>query len=125
MAVFESADKRKDGTYLHVEVSARLVDYNGRQIIQSIVRDINDRKTAEELISSTLKEKEIKSPIAGVISSIYVKKDDPIRTGQKVATLIAMKMENEIVAETAGVVKEVKAKENQTVKTGDTLIILK
>ena len=59
MAVFESADKRKDGTYLHVEVSARLVDYNGRQIIQSIVRDINDRKTAEELISSTLKEKEI------------------------------------------------------------------
>ena len=59
IAVFESADKRKDGTYMHVEVSARLLDYNGRQIIQSIVRDINDRKMAEELISSTLKEKEI------------------------------------------------------------------
>jgi PAS domain S-box-containing protein len=59
IAVFESGDKRKDGTYMHVEVSARLIDYNGRQIIQSIVRDINDRKMAEELISSTLKEKEI------------------------------------------------------------------
>ena len=59
IAVFESADRRKDGTYMHVEVSARLVDHNGRQIIQSIVRNINDRKIAEELIASTLKEKEI------------------------------------------------------------------
>jgi len=69
--------------------------------------------------------KEIKSPITGVISNIYVKQDEQIRAGQKVATLIAMKMENEIVSETTGVVKEIKVKQNQSVNTGDILIILK
>ena len=69
--------------------------------------------------------KEIKSPITGVISNIYVKQDEQIRAGQKVATLIAMKMENEIVSETTGVVKEIKVKQNQSVNSGDTLIILK
>lgn len=69
--------------------------------------------------------KEIKSPISGVVSDIYVKQDDQIRAGQKVATLIAMKMENEIISETAGAIKEVKVKKNQSVNSGDILIILK
>lgn len=69
--------------------------------------------------------KEIKSPITGVISDIYVKQDEQIRAGQKVATLIAMKMENEIVSETTGVIKEIKVKKNQSVSSGDILIVLK
>ena len=69
--------------------------------------------------------KEIKSPITGVISDIHVKQDEQIRAGQKVATLIAMKMENEIISETTGTIKEIKVKKNQSVNSGDTLIILK
>jgi PAS domain S-box-containing protein len=59
VAIFESADLRKDGTVLPVEVSARLIEYNGMKLIQSIVRDIHERKTAEILIEHALQEREI------------------------------------------------------------------
>ena len=71
-----------------------------------------------------LNEKEIRSPIAGIISTIDVKKGEEIKLGQKVVTLIAMKMENEIVAETSGIVKEIKIKDNQFVNSGEILILL-
>ena len=57
-AVFESADTRKDGTIMPVEVNARIVDIGGRKIIQSVVRDIQERKLAEAVIEKTLEEKE-------------------------------------------------------------------
>jgi len=72
----------------------------------------------------TLAEKEIKTPIAGTLSTIEVKKGDNLKPGQKVATLIAMKMENEIIAETVGEVKEIKVKGGQIVNSGDVLIVL-
>lgn len=71
-----------------------------------------------------LAEREIRSPIAGIISTIDVKKGDEIKLGQKVVTLIAMKMENEIIAEASGIIKEIKVKENQFVNSGEILILL-
>jgi len=58
VSVFESADTRKDGTIMPVEVNARIVDINGRRIIQSVVRDIQERKLAEAVIEKTREEKE-------------------------------------------------------------------
>ena len=58
VAIFESADVRKDGTVLPVEVSARIIEYNGMRLVQSIVRDIHERKTAEFLIQHALDERE-------------------------------------------------------------------
>jgi len=77
-----------------------------------------------EIISRERIEKEIRSPLAGVISAIMVKKGVEIKPGQKVATLIAMKMENEIISEGYGKIKEIKVKENQFVNSGDILITL-
>jgi biotin carboxyl carrier protein len=76
------------------------------------------------LLLNGLSENEIRSPIAGVISGIEVKKGDEIKQGQKVVTLIAMKMENEIISEVSGVVKEIKVKKDQFVNGGDVLIFL-
>lgn len=59
VAIFESADLRKDGTAMPVEVSARIIDNDGQKLILSIVRDISERKLAEDLISASLREKEI------------------------------------------------------------------
>ena len=59
VAIFESADRRKDGTIMPVEVSARYFEHNGTKMIQSIVRDIQERKTAETLIQTSLNEREI------------------------------------------------------------------
>jgi PAS domain S-box-containing protein len=45
---FETTHRRKDGSLLPVEVSARLVTMNGREFSQCVVRDITERKRAEE-----------------------------------------------------------------------------
>jgi biotin carboxyl carrier protein len=69
-------------------------------------------------------EKEIKSPIAGVISEIFVKEGDRINIGQKLLTIIAMKMENELVSENCGRIKKIRIKKDQFINAGDILIIL-
>jgi two-component sensor histidine kinase len=42
-----------------VEVNARTIEYKGHKLILSVVRDIHERKLAEDLIMSTLKEKDL------------------------------------------------------------------
>ena len=92
-------------------------------ISEEIIFEEKEEKE-EEIITKEREEKEIRSPLAGVISSITVKKGEEIKPGQKVVTLIAMKMENEIISERSGKIKEIKVKENQFVNKGDTLIVL-
>jgi len=45
--VFEAAHRRKDGGIFPVEVSSRLIDFRGKRVYQSIVRDITARKALE------------------------------------------------------------------------------
>ena len=68
--------------------------------------------------------KEIKSPIAGVISKILVKEGDFVKKEQKTIFLSTMKMENEIISDFNGKAKKILVKKNQEVKEGETLIIL-
>ncbi len=58
-AVFETAHRRKDGSIMPVEVNARTIELRGKTVIFSIVRDITERKAAEERIRMALAEKEI------------------------------------------------------------------
>jgi two-component system, cell cycle sensor histidine kinase and response regulator CckA len=46
--VFETEQRRRDGTPIPTEVSSRIVDYQGRPAILSICRDITERRNAEE-----------------------------------------------------------------------------
>ncbi|MBI4838319.1 MAG: PAS domain S-box protein [Nitrospirae bacterium] len=46
-AVFESAHYRKDRTIMPVEINSRIIDYGGRKVYFSIVRDITERKRSE------------------------------------------------------------------------------
>jgi len=48
--LYETLHRRKDGTVFPVEKSERVIEVGGRRITQSIVRDITERKTAEEHI---------------------------------------------------------------------------
>ncbi len=49
-ATFESSHRRKDGSIYPVEVSTLTFRYKGRDVDLSIVRDITERKCAEELL---------------------------------------------------------------------------
>ncbi len=46
--VFETMHQHKDGSAIPVEVSARLITVDGKRFRQSIVRDISERKKAED-----------------------------------------------------------------------------
>jgi two-component system cell cycle sensor histidine kinase/response regulator CckA len=46
--VYESLHRRRDGSTFPVEISSRLIEVEGEKYFQSIVRDITERKRAEE-----------------------------------------------------------------------------
>ncbi|TAN42655.1 MAG: PAS domain S-box protein [Nitrospirae bacterium] len=53
VAIFESAHRRKDGTIMPVEVNSRTIDYGGRRVLFSVIRDITERKKAEYLLQES------------------------------------------------------------------------
>ncbi len=48
--VYETEHVRKDGSVMPVEVSARIIEFRGKRVIASVVRDITERKKAEEAL---------------------------------------------------------------------------
>lgn len=49
--IFEHIHRRKDGTEIPVETSSHIIEYRGQQAFQSFVRDITERKRAEESLA--------------------------------------------------------------------------
>jgi pyruvate carboxylase len=62
--------------------------------------------------------------LPGLIVGVAVSVGDPVRKGQKLLSIEAMKMETTIYAERAGRVAEVVAAVGQQVKAGDLLLRL-
>ena len=69
-------------------------------------------------------QKEIKAPIGGTITKVFVKEKQTFKKNQKIVSLSAMKMENEIVSDFQGTIKSILVKENQKVKEGEILVTL-
>ncbi len=67
----------------------------------------------------------IKAPLPGLILKILVKPGDPVKAGQNVLVMEAMKMENDIQSKHEGVVQEIKVREGESVEEGDLLVVLK
>ena len=61
-------------------------------------------------------------PLPGVIIEVSVKVGDVVKTGQKVAVIEAMKMENEIQAPEAGTVTAVIVNKGDSVLEGDPIV---
>ncbi|MGB8658158.1 MAG: biotin/lipoyl-containing protein [Candidatus Zixiibacteriota bacterium] len=69
------------------------------------------------------KEKELRSPMPGLVTGIEVKEGDYVVAGQGVMIVEAMKMENELKAKFDGKVKAVKVKEHQPVDKDQVLVV--
>ena len=65
-AIFESADRHKNGTIIPVEVSVKVISNDGNGLIQSIVRDISERKQAEKQMRLTEKRYETVTTVSEV-----------------------------------------------------------
>ncbi len=64
------------------------------------------------------------APMPGLILKILVKPGDVVKTGQRVMTMEAMKMENDINTTVSGTVAEVRVKEGENVKENQVLITI-
>ncbi|MDP2350666.1 MAG: PAS domain S-box protein, partial [Chloroflexota bacterium] len=53
---FETTHTRRDGTPVPVEISSSVLEIDGQQYRQSMIRDITDRKAAETALNQQLHE---------------------------------------------------------------------
>lgn len=53
--IIEAEHIHKNGSIIPVEISSRLIEYGDKRIIQSFVRDITERKKAEENLKESIK----------------------------------------------------------------------
>ena len=96
------------------------------------VYEVETKKDAEQSAVERLHKKEsvaegqleITAPLPGIIYEIKVKKDENVKQGQSLFTLMAMKMENDITAPKDGKIKEIKVKKNDNVNKGAVLAVL-
>jgi len=72
--------------------------------------------------SKTESIKEIRSPMSGKITDIFVKSGTELKEGDVIAILQAMKMDNQIKSPRNGKIKEIKVSKNQSVKEGNILV---
>jgi biotin carboxyl carrier protein len=72
--------------------------------------------------ASTAVEGAVLAPIPGLVVAIPVKVGDTVLTGQTVAVMEAMKMENNLVSQLDGTVLEILVQKGAEVATGDVLL---
>ncbi len=70
-------------------------------------------------------EERIRAPMSGRVVTVHKKAGDPVKAGETLIVMEAMKMQNEIRAEHEGVVQEVRTEDGATVRTGDLLMIIR
>lgn len=68
-------------------------------------------------------EKELRSPMPGLVVSVEVKQGDQVKPGDGLVIVEAMKMENELKASFEGKVKQVRVKPGQAVEKDEVLIV--
>jgi len=116
-----------NGTSYEVMLDREIKQTKTPKLIRSVAVPSTDSHPAVAKTSSPSAPKgggKIKSPLPGVILDIYVKEGDRVKSGQKLLTLEAMKMENNIESDKDGLVVDVKVSKGDNVMEGDILIII-
>jgi len=72
---------------------------------------------------ASLKGKELKAPMPGLVLAIHINEGDLVQPGQGLVTIEAMKMENEIRAAFEGTVKSVRVKPGRAVEKNEVMIV--
>lgn len=128
-----------DVELLNIEDDVAEIEVNGTKYQVEIEKETKASKTprlvrsksvpsSEDTGTKTSKPTEskgtghIKAPLPGTILEINIKPGDPVKTGDQLLIMEAMKMENVIKSDREGKVENVKVNTNDTVLEGDILV---
>ena len=118
-----------DGKEYNVKVEE--LDNKLRVHFDGEVFEVETKSAIQEQLTEEIREKEveggksiIRAPLPGIVFSVDVKLNEKVKKGEKLFTLMAMKMENEIVSPIIGTVKEIRVKKNESVNKGDILAVI-
>lgn len=125
---------RYDVDVLSLEGNIARIEVNGTSYQVEIHKELKQAKTPV-IVRSPVKEPqkdiekrsggprtEVRSPLPGIITGIFVSPGEEVRKGQKLFSLEAMKMENEISAERDGLIAAVRVVKGQTVLQEEVII---
>jgi len=127
----------EDGKTLYIKLIS-ISDTDEESNIITVVFDLNGVRreiavrdmSRGEAISSFVKAdpdnpNEVGASIKGMVSKISVSPGTPVKSGDVIAIIEAMKMETPIIAKTTGIVSEILVKTNQPVSASELLIKIK
>ncbi|MDR1859730.1 MAG: biotin/lipoyl-binding protein [Bacteroidales bacterium] len=116
-----------NGTPYKIEVEKELKTTKTPKLVRPVAVPSTDAHPAVAKTSSPTAPKgagAIKSPLPGVILEVLVREGDPVKLGQRLLVLEAMKMENNIEADKAGKVLQIHKAKGDAVMEGDVLITI-
>ena len=119
------ADVEVNGTKYSVEFDRAIESTKTPKLVREQVVPSTDITPSQQKTSSPSAPKGagfVKSPLPGTILNIHVTVGDMVRSGDKLITLEAMKMENVINSDKSGKVVSVNFKKGDSVMEGDILI---
>ncbi len=90
-----------------------------------VFEDVTEQAEQGDISGSGIKIDNVISPMPGTVIKVMVKEGEIVKTGQPLAIVEAMKMENQVVAPMDAVVKEVLVEAGQQVGAGEVLIEFK
>jgi PAS domain S-box-containing protein len=81
--IFESEHRRQDGSVMPVEIFARVLKVEGRELILSVARDITERKQAETQVRQGLESlhQALQGTVAALANTVEIK--DPYTAGHQ------------------------------------------
>jgi len=107
-------------TEFKVEVNGDIYDVRIIQVGQTEIKEIKKAEVKPKNVEGG-----VISAMQGTVLKLKVKVGDFVKTGDIVAVLEAMKMQNDVRATTTGVVKEIFVNEGDSISQGDVLMTIK
>jgi len=113
---------------MEIEIRRNEVGYlifhkgNSLEFLVEDERTARLKKSMRQAVSHKI-DRELKSPMTGLVVAIEVKTGQQLKKGEGLLIIEAMKMENEIKAPFDCTIKEIKVQEKQAVEKGQVLVV--